>query len=98
MVATLFQLPLLFLFAGLTTVAVLSAFLVRNWFKVPEARRGPRFGQFRRLNLVVIGFACLAAMALVTRDYFSGRVSFVGLPIVILLFLSAGSPRRFENR
>jgi hypothetical protein len=53
---------------------------------------------FQRLHILVIALACLAALAVITGYYLSGRITFVGLPIVILLFLSAGQPKRFENK
>ncbi len=91
-------LPLAILCIGYVVIIALSAYLIYNWMVVPDSKRGPRFRMLQRLNILVIALACLAALAVITGYYLSGRITFVGLPIVILLFLSAGQPKRFENR
>lgn len=92
------NLPFFLLCIGYVAIIALSAYLIHTWMVVPESNRGPQFRMFQRLNILAIALACLAALAVITGCYLSGRITFVGLPIVILLFLSAGQPKRFENK
>jgi hypothetical protein len=92
------DLPLALLCIGFVAIIALSAYLIHTWMVVSESNRGPRFKMFQRLHILVIALACLAALAVITGYYLSGRITFVGLPIVILLFLSVGQPKRFENK
>lgn len=92
------NIPLILLVAAYLLILALSAFLIRNWIVVPEASRGPRFKMFRWLNVVAIVLACLAAITLTTGYYIGKQISFAGLPIVILLFVSCSFSKRFENK
>lgn len=91
-------LPLALLFVGSTVIITLTAYLIYRWMAVPQSSQGPRFKTVRLLNIIVLGIACLAALAVTTGYYLGGRITFVGLPIIILLFLSSGSPKRFQNK
>ena len=92
------DLPLVLLCIGFVAIIALSAYLIHTWMVVSESNRGPRFRMFQRLNILAIALACLAALAVITGYNLSGRITFVGLPNVVLLFLSSGQPKRFENK
>ncbi len=92
------NIPLILLVAAYLLILALSVFLIRGWIVVPEASRGPRFKMFRSLNIVAIIFASLAATALATGYYIGGHVTFAGIPIVILIFVTCGFSKRFENK
>jgi hypothetical protein len=94
----LIEFPLIFLGIGYLLTVALTAYLIHTWRVVPESLQGPRFKIFRQLNVMALVLACLAALAVMTVYYLSGQITFVGLPIVVLLFLSAGSPKRFEKK
>jgi hypothetical protein len=91
------NLPLLLLISGYVLITATGAYFIRKWIVAPLPKGGLRSTAVRLLNIFALLAASLSAIALTTSYYVGQRFSPAGLPILILIFVLCGSPKRYAS-